>query len=754
MADPLAFDELYGRVGKSGATSLADVDRLIEDAGWTVPEYKAQVATRKAAAQGSGGPLGGGAIEAGARGLVDAATFGFGDELGATIEAASAHLTKGTDFGKTYEQALERRRSGNEAFAKAYPKTTLGGEVAGGLATAPFMPGFGAAETLGGAAARGVAQGAVGGAAYGAGSGTDAGSRALGAAQGGTAGAALGGALGGGAHLLGFGGGAARPAGPPVIDRTGNLTPEAADLLRQAGHVEPNEISRPVASAAALGLQGASVTPESLTAAVRNAIAERHKVPLAAPQAAGVNEGVAALQRAQAGVLGERAQRVAEQAGVAQHRAMGQAAENVAQAAAPGAIGGYGEAGTGELVGQAVNKAADDAWTRVGQAYASTGADKHVIPAAHTGDLLPTIMDTLDKSKLRAVGPQNAPTFGTMLDTLRSYVVGQDTTLSHLDEVRKAIGRMARDPAISDTDRSVSRLALGGFDKWLDDAVGAQASTLPAQSVAALKGARAQAKDWFRTFEADPLAGGADKVGPTIEAVRAAAENPQWGGLTGQALFDKLMGRATGFDAGALPVARKVRDIVGAGTPEWQTLQQGMVRRVLFGDADKQAMTFQPGEQAWRTMATRIRKALDGRGADHAAEMLGAGTVEQLRQLGLLAESLSVTSKAGNPSGSGYEVGRQGRAVAEQMTKQALSTLGGAIGLSGGGPVGSLLGSVVGHGVGTALRRGGDARNARQIAALVEPYAPLAARGAAVPFPTYAPVAGIEAWLRRRQEGR
>jgi hypothetical protein len=52
----LAFDDLYARVGALKAQG-AEVDVLakaVTDAGWTVPDYKARVAAKRAAAQGSG----------------------------------------------------------------------------------------------------------------------------------------------------------------------------------------------------------------------------------------------------------------------------------------------------------------------------------------------------------------------------------------------------------------------------------------------------------------------------------------------------------------------------------------------------------------------------------------------------------------------------------------------------------------------------------------------------------------------------
>src|SRR4051812_49828460 len=107
----------------AGGGRVMDIDELAR-----LPPRQERKATPEPAKApelpGSGGPFGGGAIEAGARGFVDAATFGAGDELGAMLEGVHGYL-KGDGYGKAYDEALARRRKGNEAFAAAYPGTTL-----------------------------------------------------------------------------------------------------------------------------------------------------------------------------------------------------------------------------------------------------------------------------------------------------------------------------------------------------------------------------------------------------------------------------------------------------------------------------------------------------------------------------------------------------------------------------------------------------------------------------------------------------
>lgn len=108
-------------------------------------------------------------FEAGARGLAQGASFGFGDEITAGI---------GTGFGLAgdYDEMVEDQRRQNRESAKQWPKTAIAGEVAGSIATS-MVPGVGWAGSAGKAAKLAqylkklsmAKKAAIGGAAYGAG---------------------------------------------------------------------------------------------------------------------------------------------------------------------------------------------------------------------------------------------------------------------------------------------------------------------------------------------------------------------------------------------------------------------------------------------------------------------------------------------------------------------------------------------------------------------------------------------------------
>jgi hypothetical protein len=150
-----------------------------------------------------------------------------------------------------------------------------------------------------------------------------------------------------------------------------------------------------------------------------------------------------------------------------------------------------------------------------------------------------------------------------------------------------------------------------------------------------------------------------DAAGKLVEQIRRAISTTRSPVRQADGLARRVRrGRAAG--------RRAVRDIVGEQSPEWQTLQQGMVRRIVFGDANKQAIDLQPGEQAWKTMDTRISQALEGRGAGWPSEMLGADATTRLRELREIAPRQGGQGEGRQPVGLGLRGERAGRGIVDK----------------------------------------------------------------------------------------
>lgn len=102
--------------------------------------------------------------ESGIRGAIQGGTLGFGDEIGGAVKGAYDALTTPEKLGDAYRRERDSIRDNDAIAQEANPKTYLGSQVAGGIASA-FVPGLGAAKgasllaRLGSGAALGAANG-------------------------------------------------------------------------------------------------------------------------------------------------------------------------------------------------------------------------------------------------------------------------------------------------------------------------------------------------------------------------------------------------------------------------------------------------------------------------------------------------------------------------------------------------------------------------------------------------------------------
>jgi hypothetical protein len=148
------------------------------------------------------GPEGAGQGQSFLEGVGDAASFGFGDEVGAAMDLPVSSLFSGKSGNpntpSAYDINLARRRQSLEHAQQQNPLTTLGGQVAGavgGGVLAPGLGGVGVAARGAGLGTRllyGAGTGAVQGGLYGAGSGETPQERLTGAESGAAIGAGLG----------------------------------------------------------------------------------------------------------------------------------------------------------------------------------------------------------------------------------------------------------------------------------------------------------------------------------------------------------------------------------------------------------------------------------------------------------------------------------------------------------------------------------------------------------------------------------
>jgi hypothetical protein len=205
-------------------------------------------------------------------GAADAATFGFGDEIGAALDAGNNGIG---NFGQRYQDALNKRRARLEIARDQRPVTTLAGEVAGAAA----LP-VGAGARGGSLAARSIRSaitGAGAGAAYGYGSGQGAEDRLQGAGYGAAIGA------GTGAVAPAVARGAARLVGNrpttvgPSIDDLRQAAHTLYDVADQAGVVLKPTTLQKIATIVAVRAKAAGIDPDvhpKATGALRRLISD------------------------------------------------------------------------------------------------------------------------------------------------------------------------------------------------------------------------------------------------------------------------------------------------------------------------------------------------------------------------------------------------------------------------------------------------------------------------------------------------
>lgn len=237
-ADRAPLDEVVRRVMemRDQGRPIAEAEGAARSLGWEPAQIRAEMAK---------------APPGWATSLVAGPTLGFGDEIGAAIDAGIAGL-KGGEFGKSYEENLGRNRAAQADFERDHPALGLGLQVAGGAAL-PLGGAVRGASTLAGAAGRGLATGAATGAVAGFASGEGLEDRASRAIGGTILGGVVGGALAPVAESIGRA--LSMQTGPGA---RGVARASLADAVRAEG-VTPGAAADAVAAANRLGKTG--VTP-------------------------------------------------------------------------------------------------------------------------------------------------------------------------------------------------------------------------------------------------------------------------------------------------------------------------------------------------------------------------------------------------------------------------------------------------------------------------------------------------------------
>jgi hypothetical protein len=428
-----------------------------------------------------------------------------------------------------------------------------------------------------------------------------------------------------------------------ILDAAGRLTSAAQSAFREAG-IDERALASDVLQSIDQQLKGRVISGESVGAARRTAVAAAYDMPISAGEASRNMTQLQAEEEMRQGVRGSLAAGPMLGLREAQQGRAGQIVENAAQRVAPGSIMTPTETGLGDVVREGVTRARDTSRRNVRKLYQEFDALAGAAPITLPPD--PGLTAAAQAAIAgRMISPDLAPSTAQILKRLDA-VGSQPLDLKHSEVVRKQI-RSAINSAHDGqrTEDEAAAIALRDvYDKWVSDSVEALPDVYAPGTLGALKKARSAAAGHFKKFQAsDP----GDKGGKLVEGILRGRVEPQQ-------VVDTIMGTRMGFDPSGAPIARRLRTTLGHDSAEWQSIQRGMVRRILLGGADAQS----GGLPEWGTMLARANKALEGRGQDMAAQHLGRKGVVELEGLRDVLKSLEVPAGAVNRSNSGNLLAR------------------------------------------------------------------------------------------------
>ena len=281
----------------------------------------------------------------------------------------------------------------------------------------------------------------------------------------------------------------------------------------------------------------------------------------------------------------------------------------------------------------------------------------------------------------------------------------RDVSLQQLEKTRRELNFLWR--SAKDEDRRGVRMVIKSLDDWIDNSVDAGLAAGDPAAIEALKKARELRTRYGSMFEegrgADADAGKVLQKLINTDVTPNEAVNLIFGyGELGQ----------TGV---SVRVAKRLKTIVGADSPDWGQYREAAFMRLIGGPQ---------GQGGPQVIVSRIDRALDGRGMSLTKEIFSEDEIKRLRALRHAINRTITPKGAANPSKTGYEVSR--------MLEDAFGKVTGVMGL--------LKGDVVGPAAALGLKTAKNAKDAKAAQAAVSgvPMPP----GKGIPAATGAAVYG------------
>jgi len=631
------------------------------------------------------------------RAFADGALFGMGDNVAAAIGAALGANPESGEFfdyddsggygmegmSQRYRANLEMEREKRGEFRESNPYATAGAELAGavvggvtGAAVAPIR----AAGTTTGRVAQAATGGAIQGGVTAAAMADEPGdSRVLQGAQGGALGLVLGPVSVPLAALTRRIGAKASAALRGIFKRapqsfdpaTGQLTEEARRQLTAIG-VNADEVSGQLARAYMEAAQDATrggaggAAERAGEVAARTAPARSFGIDTTRGQATGDIPQIASEEAMRAGARGNAAFREMDEFGRRQRGQVSTARDSLAREVAPG--GGQTDAvDAAEMAIAGVRREAETARTAGREAYKAFEDMGGGIKGGAVKNLDERLAVALDAEGI--IIDELTPNASAALGVMRRQFAGAENgavPFANLERTRQMLRRFASaaESGSLGQDQMAMKALIGEYDEWLEGAMDYAISDGSSAALEAVRKARGLWSDYLRTYTGKK---GADNM------IRKVVEDE----MAPDQVIGWLLGASKNIGGGQSSlIAKRFRDILGPDSPEFQAMKKATIDRLTMNNGEIRT----PAE-----IASALGGFLDGKGKTLAESMFTPAELRRVREFREAMRVLQVPAKAGNPSGSGYEVARAATSAA-----RALFT---ALGFASGGPGGAVIGA-------------------------------------------------------------
>lgn len=463
------------------------------------------------------------------------------------------------------------------------------------------------------------------------------------------------------------------------VTANGTLTPQGEQVFAEAG-LDPADVSERLAQEFARRIKQTGPTP----ATAREVAANEFGIPLTRGDATGDFGTIAFERAAEANARGEMAGSITRGRREQQRQAIDAAKGTIADDLGPGVAtrSPQESAGTvlqgvrtreeahGKMVSATYDQAADEmAGKVVARAQLKRlpevvdeelkAAGVQILPDSRIHPSAAAAMDIIDKlgrmeigeavKAVEKVAGYTTAAGKTVAPYERTRSLGA-VALDSLETIRKEIGGKGGllSAASNESDRMRVRAIVKAYGRWLDDTADEilmSGESGVVDAVSQLKNARAAAAKHFSLFGERPTRAGVDDAGKTIERMIHSD-------VTEQEVANFLYGTSKIGDSGrGYRVAKRILEITGKDSDEWNAVRRGMWQRLVQNTED----TRQPGAQA---VSENILKFVNGEGAAMANLLYTPVERAAMRRFANVLKNTIPPADAVNPSKSGYEVAR------------------------------------------------------------------------------------------------